>query len=41
MLLDLQGTGYNLYNPEIATTTLEDDGEVYFCLGSSAIDAFK
>ena len=44
MLLDLQGTGYNLYDPEIATTTLEDDGEVYFCagnLGSSAIDAFK
>ena len=28
----------------ICTTTLEDDGEVYFCagnLGSSAIDAFK
>ena len=44
MLLDLQGTGYNLYDPEIATTTLVDDGEVFFCagnLGSTAIDVFK
>ena len=44
MLLDLQGTGYNLYDPEIATTTLVDNDEVFFCagnLGTSAIDVFK
>ena len=40
MLLDLQGSGYSLYDPEIATSDLfDDDGEAYFCAGNMATDA--
>ena len=35
MLLDLQGTGYNLYDPEIATAELKDGNEIYFCAGNT------
>ena len=35
MLLDLQGTEYNLYDPEIATAELKDGDEIYFCAGNT------
>jgi len=36
MLLDIQGSGYRLYDPEIATNDVQDeeDNEVYFCCGN-------
>ena len=38
MLLDVQGSMFNLYDPEIATAELNDDlddsGEFYFCAGN-------
>ena len=38
MLLDIQGSMFNLYDPEIATAELNDDlddsGEFYFCAGN-------
>ncbi|KAJ7365535.1 hypothetical protein OS493_005647 [Desmophyllum pertusum] len=36
MLLDIQGSGYQLYDPEIATTELfcENKSEIYFCCGN-------
>ena len=47
ILVDIQGSGYHLYDPEIATKDLydEDDeeAEIYFCCGnlsSMAIDTF-
>ena len=45
MLLDIQGTGYQLFDPEIATNEVmdEEDEEVYFCCGncsSVGINAF-
>ena len=38
MLLDLQGTGYHLYDPEIAATVPQDsnEDETYFCAGNLA-----
>ena len=41
MLLDIQGSGYNLYDPEIATATgaFDNDGELRFCLGNLATEA--
>ena len=42
MILDLQGSMYQLYDPEIAMCELEDDSdscEFYFCAGY--IDKFK
>ena len=42
MLLDLQGSKYNLYDPEIATTEQCDtDGEVNFCSGNLSKYAIK
>ena len=49
MLLDIQGSFFKLYNPEIATTDLVNDvsldsKEVNFCAGNLsciAIDEFK
>ena len=43
MLLDLQGVGYTLCDPEIATQDLLEDGELNFGTGhlaSDAIDSF-
>ena len=34
MLLDIQGSRYSLYDPEIATADLIDEGEVFFCCGN-------
>ena len=36
ILLDIQGMGYQLFDPEIATTEVQDDedDEVYFCCGN-------
>ena len=35
MLLDIQGSMYNLYNPEIAASELFDgEAEIYFCSGN-------
>ena len=41
MLLDLQGAGYRLYDPEIATSTLIDDNdnETFFCAGNLSVNA--
>jgi len=40
MVLDIQGSGFTLYDPEIATEDLCDDSvEIYFCAGNtSSID---
>ena len=41
---DIQGPGYSLYDPEICTTNLIHEGEVFFCcenLPSISIDTFK
>ena len=44
MVLDLQGVGFNLCDPEIASSTLfADDSSTYFCAGNLskvAIDTF-
>lgn len=47
MLLDIQGSGYSLYDPEMATTAIQDEddprNEFYFCCGnlsSMGIDKF-
>ena len=34
MVLDIQGSGLKLYDPEIVTTDLMEEGEVYFCAGN-------
>ena len=50
MILDIQGSGYSLYDPEISTTKqgeeegLSVSGETYFCAGNLSclgIDEFK
>ena len=43
MVLDIQGSGLKLYDPEIVTTDLMQEGEVHFCAGSlstASIEAF-
>ena len=43
MIVDIQGSGANLYDPEIATVELLADGKILFCAGNlskTAIDAF-
>ena len=45
MVLDIQGTGYNLYDPEVASTKLQDEEtkSLLFCCGNlstNAIDLF-
>ena len=34
MILDIQGAGYSLYDPEIATVDIQDGDEIYFCCGN-------
>ena len=34
MVLDIQGSSLKLYDPEIVTTDLMEEGEVYFCAGN-------
>ena len=34
MVLDIQGSGANLYDPEIASFELQNEGEVLFCAGN-------
>ena len=44
LLVDIQGFGYTLCDPEIATPSIMDDSEFQFCsgnLGETAIDNFK
>ena len=44
MIVDIQGSGANLYNPEIATMELLADGKILFCTGNlskTAIDTFS
>ena len=44
MLVDLQGSGYQLYDPEIATLQHVDNDEIFFCAGNLskvAFDTFK
>ena len=42
MVLDIQGTGYSLYDPEITSTKLLDDDQktVLFCFGNFAVKQF-
>ena len=43
MLVDIQGYGVKLYDPEIASSELVEDGELLFCAGNlskTAIDNF-
>ena len=39
MLLDIQGMGYNLFDPEIATDQVmyEESNEIYFCCGNCSL----
>ena len=44
MIVDIQGSGANLYDPEVATMELLADGKILFCAGNlskTAIDAFS
>eukprot|EP00794_Sanderia_malayensis_P013091 gene13089-14433_t len=41
MVLDLQGVDYVLCDPEIATTILEEDGELNFCAGNLSFKAIN
>lgn len=41
MVLDLQGVAYSLCDPEIATMTLLEDGELNFCAGNLSSDAIN
>lgn len=42
MLLDIQGSGYQLYDPEIATSDLCDStSEIYFCCGNLSTIAME
>ena len=43
MVLDIQGTGYSLYDPEIASTKLLDDDQktVLFCFGNLSTEAIE
>ena len=44
MVVDIQGSGANRYDPEIATMELLADGKILFCAGNlskAAIDAFS
>eukprot|EP00112_Aurelia_sp_Birch-Aquarium-sp1_P019166 Seg469.6 transcript_id=Seg469.6/GoldUCD/mRNA.D3Y31 product="Transient receptor potential cation channel subfamily M member 6" protein_id=Seg469.6/GoldUCD/D3Y31 len=41
MVLDLQGVAYSLCDPEIATITLLEDGELNFCAGNLSSDAIN
>ena len=39
MLVDIQGSNYNLYDPEIASTDLVVDQEILFCVGNLSATA--
>jgi len=42
MVLDIQGSGFTLYDPEIATEDLCDDSvEIYFCAGNTSSTGTK
>ena len=44
LLVDIQGGGFELYDPEIASSELFDDNEMLFCAGNlseMAISNFK
>ena len=44
MIVDIQGSGANLYDPEIATMELLADGKILFCAGNlskTAINTFS
>eukprot|EP00795_Rhopilema_esculentum_P004082 gene4082-20262_t len=41
MVLDLQGVDYVLCDPEIATATLHEDGELIFCAGNLVFKAIS
>ena len=43
MVLDIQGTGYSLYDPEIASTKILDDDQkaVLFCFGNLSTEAIE
>ena len=43
MLLDIEGSGYTLYDPEVATTTIQDDDdkEIYFCCGNVSTEGIE
>lgn len=42
MLLDIQGTGYKLYDPEIASTKpVDDQGKLHFCTGNLTLIAIE
>ena len=43
MVLDIQGSDLKLYGPEIVTSDLMEEGEVYFCacnLSTVSIETF-
>ena len=41
LLVNIQGFGYTLCDPEIATPSIMDDSEFQFCLGNSAETTLK
>ena len=36
MVVDIQGSSFQLYDPEIATSSLHDDSQFLFCTGNLA-----
>ena len=41
MVVDMQGSGHNLFDPEIASKALEDGGEMLFTTGNLSVTAIK
>lgn len=41
MVVDMQGSGHNLFDPEVASSTLTKDGEVLFAAGNLSTQAIK
>ena len=41
MVLDIQGSGYRLYDPEIASTELVVENELLFCVGNLSNTAIQ
>ena len=41
MIVDIQGSGFNLFDPEIASSNLFHDGKVLFCAGNLSMEAIE
>ena len=41
MAVDIQGTGFKLFDPEIASSNLFDNVKILFCAGNLSIEAIE